>query len=316
MRAVLFVWSACPVILFLGILSTCSAQRLHNQNHRDLVTPEQLPLKDAAPFPVGNVWSAGQETWGSLKGTDLGGPSDVFSEGAFINGYGVDQSTVVRKQLNIEQEHLVLATQFNSLTPEIALKPHNIAVNPYEIDFREADAMMDFAEANGMRVHGHVLLFDSSVPQWAFDFRANNTWTPQEWEDWLENYIKTVVGRYKGRIAGWDVLNEIGAASGGGLNREGLFWYQVAGNDESIIDKAFHWAHEADPDAKLFINDYMSLPFKFLDILGYADTLRSRGVPIDGIGSQCHIALPFIEGGYLQNFIAFKAFSDHGFLFI
>lgn len=127
----------------------------------------QLPLKDCAPFPIGTVWSAGHSPWVNSKGTDLGGPNKIFKPGAFddVVPVGWDWSTVVRKQLQEKIELEVLTTEFNSITPEVALKPHNIATGPgpNDMDFSEADAMISFAEKHGMRVHGHTLLFSSSM---------------------------------------------------------------------------------------------------------------------------------------------------------
>lgn len=131
---------------------------------------------------------------------------------------------------------------------------------------------------------------------------------------WLENYIKTVVGRYKGRIASWDVLNEPALMFGGGLKTEDMFWWRVIGDD--YVEKAFVWAAEADPDAKFFINEYMmeTYPSKFRDVLNLANDLRSCGIKVDGIGFQGHILDGFMLGGYEKHKESFQAASNEGYL--
>lgn len=279
--------------------------------------PPLLPLKDCASFPIGTVWSAGHSPWGDSKGTDLGGPNHVFEPGAFTDDVappGSDWSTIVQKQLNEEMEFEVLRTEFNSITPEVALKPHNIATGPNDIDFAAADTMMAFAQEHGMRVHGHALLFSMSIPPWAREYETNATWDPTQWSAWLENYIKTVVGRYKGRIASWDVLNEPALLFGGGLKTDVMFWWRVMGDD--YIEKAFLWAAEADPDAKLFINENSMeiFPSKLRDVLNLASDLRSRGFKVDGIGFQGHVLDGFMLGGYQRHKQAFQAASNEGYL--
>ena len=180
------------------------------------------------------------------------GPSDVFDPGTFLEDNS-DFSTIVQKRLDEAAEHRVLQTQFNSITPEVALKPHNVAAagpNDDDLDFTEADVMISFAQAHHLRVHGHVLLFHQSIPQWALEYEKNNTWTGQQWRDWLRYYILTVMGRDKGIIASWDVLNEICHPFGGPYRTDSMFWWRLIGED--YIEKAFQWAEEADPDAKLF----------------------------------------------------------------
>lgn len=302
------------LLIFLLTAAGCSTGEL-SEITPSTVGDEELfeagpyqPLKDASPFPVGNVWSAGQPTWGDAKGTDLGGPSDDFSPNAFGG-----LSTIVQKDLDLASEYSILTREFNSITPEVALKPHNISITPDSIDFSEADAMMAFAEANGLRVHGHVLLFEKSVPEWALEYEENGTWTEAQWEAWLENYITTVVGRYRGRIAAWDVLNEIGLVFGGGLNTD-YFWWRVIGDD--FIKKAFLWAEAADPDAKFFINDFAIGLFhdKLRDILDVADELRAQGCKVDGIGFQGHVILPMVQGDYWLYRTGFEMAANAGYL--
>jgi len=309
-----FVLACCCFLLICAV----SAAKMEVAR-RNLSADENVPtLKECAPFPIGNVWSSGLSAWGHEKGTDLGGPNNIFKPETYddIVPLGWDWSTIKSKDLNEEREHAVLEAEFNSISSEVALKPHNIATGPgpNDFDFAEGDAMMAFAEENGMRVHGHTLLFHMSVPQWAREYEKNGTWNSKQWEDWLENYIKTVVGRYKGRIASWDVLNEPALMFSGGIKKEEMFWWRVIG--DGYIEKAFRWAAEADPTAKLFINDNMfeTFPSKLRDVLDLANDLRSRGIRVDGIGFQSHVPDGLVLGGYERHKKCLKAASDEGYL--
>ena len=298
-------------ILLLIVLFSCNktefAEPLSIKPNFEMVDEETLI--SAADFPIGNAWSSGHAPWGSSKGTDLGGPNDDFSYNAFgaFTSYN-------RKQIDLDLELEILRTEFNSITPEVALKMHCISITPDSIDFSAADVMMEFAEANGIRVHGHVLLFDLSIPEWAQEYEDNNVWTEEQWENWVKNYIHTVVGRYRGRIPAWDVLNEIANTLGSGLKNAESFWYRVMGPD--YMKKALLWAEEADPDALLFINDNAQevFPGKNNTVINKANELRAEGCRIDGIGYQGHIFITLFQGRYLNNWFAYKLAADNGYL--
>ena len=125
---------------------------------------------------------------------------------------------------------------------------------PDTTSYERLDAFVEFAESEGYRIHGHNLLFysDITADSWIFEYRKNETWTQEQWLVWFEQYVKDKVGRYKGRVASWDVLNEP-------LSRVLLddpearnVFIDLAGED--IYTKAFQWAREADPEAKLVLN--------------------------------------------------------------
>ncbi|MFN8504367.1 endo-1,4-beta-xylanase [Kouleothrix sp.] len=178
----------------------------------------------------------------------------------------------------------VLAESYNQLTPENVMKFGLIHPARDRYDWAPADALVDFAEAHGMRVHGHTLLWHQELPGWV----TAGKFTPEAARAALHDHIAQVVGRYKGRIAEWDVVNE--AIGDGGAPRD-TPWRQLIGPE--YIELAFRWAHEADPDAKLFYNDYNGeeLNAKSDAIFALVRDLKSRGVPIDGVGLQMHISL-------------------------
>ncbi len=176
----------------------------------------------------------------------------------------------------------LVAAEFQSVTTENALKMEVLRPSRASFDFSDADAIVDFAQGRGLAVRGHVLLWHRQVPGWleAGDFSR------EELLAILREHIQTVVGRYRGRIAAWDVVNE--ALLEDGSYRPTLF-YNVIGAE--YIDLAFQWAHEADPDALLFYNDYGAEEQNAKSDAVYAllTRLRQRGIPVHGVGMQMHL---------------------------
>ncbi len=176
----------------------------------------------------------------------------------------------------------VLAREFNMVTPENAMKMGALRPNQQSFDFADADAIVDFAERNEMAVRGHTLVWHTQVPSWV----ANGSWSREQLMGILEDHIKSVVGHYKGRIAAWDVVNEAVADNG---TMRSTIWMDVIGPE--YIAMAFQWAHEADPDASLFYNDYSAegMGNKSNAVYELVSDLRDEGVPIHGVGLQMHL---------------------------
>lgn len=132
------------------------------------------------------------------------------------------------------------------------------ATEPVEgqFNFARADRIVDFAVANDIPVRGHTLIWHSQTPDWVFHDENGELVSKEELFERMKNHIDEVVGRYKGKIYAWDVVNEVievGDNQPNGLRNS--LWYRIAG--EEYIEKAFEFAHAADPDAVLFINDYI-----------------------------------------------------------
>ncbi len=178
----------------------------------------------------------------------------------------------------------VLGASFNQVTPENVMKFGLIHPSPGYYDWGPADALVKFAEDHGMRVHGHTLLWHQQLPPFIEDPKL----TPADATKAMEEHIAAVVGRYKGRIAEWDVVNE--AIDDNARPRDSV-WRRLVGPD--YIEKAFRLAHAADPAAKLFYNDYNGeeMNAKSDAIYTMLRDLKQRGVPIDGVGLQMHITL-------------------------
>lgn len=171
--------------------------------------------------------------------------------------------------------------EFSSITAENAMKMNVLAPSRNNYSWTDADYLVDFAEANNMRVHGHCLIWYKSLPTWIYTYNG----TAEDWKTLLKNYITTVVTRYKGRIASWDVVNE--ALTDDGKPRD-CIWLQKLGWE--YVELAFRYAHEADPGAKLFYNDY-GQEYSNVKLAAINDTILnmiSRGVPVHGIGLQIH----------------------------
>ena len=175
-----------------------------------------------------------------------------------------------------------LAKDFGIVTPENAMKWGPIHPGRNRYDFAKADQIVAFARAHGQQVHGHNLAWHSQNPDWL----TNGTFTRDELIQILHDHISTVVGHFKGRIALWDVVNEA-IESDGSLRQ--TVWSKGIGPD--YLELAFTFAHEADPAAKLYYNDFgLELGGPKTDaVYNLVRDLKNKGVPIDGVGFQTHL---------------------------
>jgi endo-1,4-beta-xylanase len=178
----------------------------------------------------------------------------------------------------------ILAKEFNIMTAENVMKFGPIHPEPGHYDFTNADLLVAFAEEHNMKMRGHTLVWHQQLPDW---FTDPNRTLCNDLNAILKDHITTVVSRYRGRIESWDVVNEA-IDDKLGKYRESLF-YACIGKD--YIEKAFRWAHEADPEAKLIYNDY-NIEFpgdKAEAVYALVRSLIENGVPIHGVGFQMHL---------------------------
>jgi endo-1,4-beta-xylanase len=210
--------------------------------------------------------------------------SSTLRELADARGFYIGAAVQPQFIENNPQYGETLAREFNMLVAENQMKFCNIQPEPGVYEFEEADELMAFAEEHDMAVRGHTLIWHQCVPQWARIAR----YTREEAMEVLQEYITTVVGRYKGKIVAWDVVNE------GIVARDTLrsnVWKQRIGED--YVEMAFRWAHETDPDALLFYNDYGAEDInpKSDAIYEMVKAWVEKGVPIHGVGLQMHTSI-------------------------
>ncbi|GAB3692303.1 endo-1,4-beta-xylanase [Saccharopolyspora tripterygii] len=180
----------------------------------------------------------------------------------------------------------VLAREFSSLSPENQMKWDYLHPARDTYEFGTTDAIVDFAEQHGQVMRGHTLLWHSQNPEWL----ESGGFSPDELREILHEHISTVVGRYAGRIQQWNVANEIFDDSGK-LRSTDNIWIRELG--PGIIADAFRWAHEADPGAALFFNDYGVEGDNAKSDAYYqlAKDLLAQGVPVRELAAQAHLDL-------------------------
>jgi len=181
----------------------------------------------------------------------------------------------------------LIKTQFKSMTPENVMKMGPIHPTENRYNWGAADEIVAFAEANNMIMRGHALIWHQQYPDWFFKDAKGNQITKDTLYARMKKHITDVVSRYKGKIYAWDVVNEAVSDDSSKVYREESPFYKIAG--EEYLAKAFEYAHEADPDAKLFYNDYNAVrPEKRERIYKLVKKLVDAGVPINGVGIQGH----------------------------
>lgn len=214
---------------------------------------------------------------------------------------------VAPRHLAGDEAQLILQ-QFNSLTPENAMKMGPIHPQEDRYNWRDADSIVDFAQRHGLKVRGHNLCWHSQAPRWMFIDKEGKTVSKEVLLQRLKDHITTVVNRYKGKLYAWDVVNEAISDRNDEYLRNSE-WLKICG--EEYIARAFQYAHEADPNAVLFYNDYNEIsPVKREKIYRLVKSLKDAGVPIHGVGLQGHWAVNEPSRGQLDSTI--KRFADLG----
>ncbi|HKQ75977.1 MAG TPA: endo-1,4-beta-xylanase [Blastocatellia bacterium] len=200
-------------------------------------------------------------------------------------------------QGDLSGEHAVLLTKhFNSVTSENDMKWGTLQPTQGNFNFGPADAQVAFAKTNNMRIRGHTLVWHNQTPAWVFNDANGAPLTPTPENKALllqrmETHIRTVMDHYKNDVYAWDVVNEvIDPSQPDGFRRSP--WFNITGTD--FIERAFRVAREVDPDCKLYINDFDTTNVaKRQFLFNLISDLKSRGVPIDGIGHQMHNNVDF-----------------------
>ncbi|MFN4190310.1 MAG: endo-1,4-beta-xylanase, partial [Pseudothermotoga sp.] len=223
----------------------------------------------------------------SSQGREIPSLKEVFSE-YFKIGVALPVR-VFSNSLDVQ----LITKHFNSITAENEMKPESILRRGIDgkifCDFTMADRYIKFAQQYGLVVRGHTLVWHSQTPDWFFKDERGNLLSREAMIKRMKEYIYTVVGHFKGRVYAWDVVNEaVDPSQPDGLRKS--LWYQTIGPD--YLEFAFKFAHEADPEALLFYNDYNEFEPRKRDIIhNLVKNLKEKGIPIHGIGMQQHLNL-------------------------
>ncbi|WP_437787822.1 endo-1,4-beta-xylanase [Sorangium sp. So ce1097] len=186
----------------------------------------------------------------------------------------------------------LLKAHFNSVTAENEMKFESLQRTENNFTYDAADRIVNFAVENNMKIRGHALVWHSQNPSWLFSNGAGGTVSRDVLQSRMRNHISNVVRHFRGKVYAWDVVNE--AIMEDGSYRSGSLadgqrsrWHEILG--EGYIAQAFRYAHEADPDAKLFYNDFYNyIPAKQQGIYNMLKGLLDQGVPVHGVGLQAH----------------------------
>jgi endo-1,4-beta-xylanase len=256
-----------------------------------------LPLSGGGNNPGGAAGAASP----TLPNPDLfSGAPQTLRQAALASKRLI--GTAIRANKLMTATYTATAREFNYVTPENEMKWDALERNPGQFSYQNADRIVQFAEANYMQVKGHTLVWHSQIPQWVRDLT-----TRDEALAAMERHITEVVTHFKGKIHAWDVVNEAftdgnaprlrgsdpadatSAQNGNGNNGPDSPFRRLIGED--YIDRAFQLAHAADPDALLFYNDFNAegTSAKANAVFNMVQSMKMRGIPIDGVGLQMHI---------------------------
>jgi len=233
----------------------------------------------------------------SLCSTEIG----LASQSDFPIGAAIDHILI---QTDSSYREIAI-TQFNRITPENILKPNYIHPQENQFNFSEVDQLINYCRNNNLSIHGHTLVWHQQNPDWLNSFQG----TRDDWDRLLKTHIQSIVRYYRPNILSWDVVNE--AFNEDGTLRNNI-WFQHLGS--AYIEKAFVYAKEANPEAKLFYNEYglESNPTKLKAVIQYFNSLRNRGIQIDGIGLQMHVSTAYSEISMIEN--AIQTISNNHYL--
>jgi len=224
-----------------------------------------------------NCYSETQQTRGTLK--------DALA-GKFYIGTAMSLDQITGKDTNAIK---IIKQHFNSIVAENCMKSMYLQPKEGEFFFDDADQFVKFGEENNMNIIGHCLIWHSQAPRWFFVDNEGKDVSREVLIERMKNHITTVVGHYKGRIHGWDVVNE--AIMEDGSLRKSKF-YQIIGDD--FMKLAFQFAHEADPNVELYYNDYNEWYVgKSEAIVAMVKDFQANGIRIDAIGMQGHIGMDY-----------------------
>ena len=268
-------------LLALGCSDSADLNTLNNDE-------AELTLKNRSIFPVGNV---------------------VYTE---------DDSRFSAYQSSYSNVLDIIAMEFDYVGHDELFRIRETNPTPFSSNYSRLDAFVEDATSKNYRIHGHNLLFYSDIgsDSWIAEYREGKVWSREQWLQWFERYVKDKVGRYKGRVASWDVLNEPLARVIVDDPEARNVFIDLAGED--IYAKVFRWAREADPEAKLVLNEFFLGPGgnkKTEDLIDLANQIGRSGGQVDVIGFEgIYIFSTLIFTSYSYNYDRFKKAADAGYM--
>lgn len=208
-------------------------------------------------------------------------PSGLKKSASFPVGTAIRANQII----NDSTMQAIVAKDFNSITMENSMKMYAVSHSEDEYSWDHVDEVVNYAQQNNLRLHGHAFIWHSGTPRWIHEMEPDSGQLDQI----MEEYILTYGSRYKGKVAGWDVVNEALLDSTGEFRKS--IWYETMG--EGYIARAFELAHKADPEAVLFYNDFNIErdTVKLNAMLRMVNNLKDQDIPISGIGFQMHIRM-------------------------
>lgn len=237
---------------------------------------------------------------GTATGAEKPALKDVYKD-YFLIGGAYNRNLVTGRDPNAAQ---IAIRHNNTATSENDMKWESVHPRPEQYTWGPADSFMEFCEKHSMAPIGHTLVWHGQTPRWVYQDDSGNPLTRDALLARMKDHITTVVGRYKGRVRGWDVVNEALNDDGSMRNTQ---WFRIIGEGKpeqqyDHITKAFEYAHEADPDAELYYNDYNldTSRAKCDAAVAIAKHLQSKGLRIDGVGIQLHGGLTYPDAEDLE----------------
>jgi len=219
-----------------------------------------------------------------------------YTKPYFVLGAAINTDHIIGADIEGVQ---TLETNFSSISPENCLKPEEVHPAPGVYEWTIPDAYVELGLRNNMYIHGHTLVWHSQCPDWFFYDENGEFVSYDVLKERLEEHIATIVGRYKGKINSWDVINE--SVLDDGTMRPSK-WYQILGDD--LFEISFAAAAKADPSAQLYLNDYgMNNPGRRAKYVEIIKRLQSKGIKIDGMGLQGHWGLTYPSREEIQTTI-------------
>lgn len=234
--------------------------------------------------------------------TEISSLKEVFKN-HFIVGVALNSNQILEKDKLADS---IIKAQYNSITPENAFKWERIHPEPDVYNFELPDRFIAYGEKNNMFIVGHVLIWQNQTPSWVYKDERDKQLTREALLERMKDHIYKVVGRYKGKIKGWDVVNEALDEDGSLKQSE---WMKIIGEDYLV--KAFEFANEADPNAELYYNDFsLENEPKRNGAIELIKNLKAKGVKVDGIGLQGHYKMDWPTPERVDSTI--KAFAELG----